>query len=104
MKVFLWQPPSELQKSFASVARMSREEERPPNRPWKRRGEIERDGDDREFRSKRQYGMGAHIQGGGGKSSGWDDHRSSADHTANRQGRRQDDLRGGNWPAQGYHR
>jgi hypothetical protein len=99
----LQQPTSELKKSFTSVARMSREEEQLSNRPWKRRREIERGDNDREFISKRQYGMGAHIQGGGGRSSGWDDHGSSADHAANRQGHRQDDLRGGNWPTQGYH-
>jgi hypothetical protein len=38
-KVFLRKPPLELLKSFAQVVQMGREDERPPARPWKRRGE-----------------------------------------------------------------
>jgi hypothetical protein len=58
---FLRKPPSQLQQSFAQVV-MNRGNDRPPDRPWKRRGDQVRGGiqdrlqEERVERAKRQHG------------------------------------------------
>jgi hypothetical protein len=76
---------------------MVQEDERPPNHPWKRRGEDERVGahgryqEDRDHRAKRQHGMGVQSHGGGKG----EEHRGNFGNQEGWQGRRQEDFIGG---------
>jgi hypothetical protein len=101
-RVFLRKPPSQLQRSFAQVVQMPREEDRLSNQPWKKRGEIERGGvndrfqEDREPRAKRQQGAGGQSLGAGGCNSGWDDRGGNPRYQDQRQRHRMEDFRGTN--------
>jgi hypothetical protein len=75
-KIYLNQPPSTLQKSFAQVVEMSREDV-PSGHPWKKRGEWEKgemhesNREEEQLRAKRQMGMGTHGEGGISRSGAY---------------------------------
>jgi hypothetical protein len=105
-KIFLRKPPSVLQKSFAQVVEMGREDG-PSNQPWKRRNEDERGdghGMEEDLRAKRQMGSRAQAQGSNYRGPGWD---SWAGGSRNQEGwldHWPPDPRGYNWPAQDQRR